>query len=109
MKNLGPDVPLHFSRFGPKYQMKNLPRTPVKTVATARDIATSAGIHYAYVGNVAFHPYGHTYCPSCKTRLIERTVYRVGENLVKDGKCPKCGTKIPGVWSQKQALAFRPN
>ncbi|KPL02332.1 MAG: hypothetical protein AMK75_02950 [Planctomycetes bacterium SM23_65] len=109
VKNLGPDVPVHFSRFHPTYQMKNLPRTPVQTVATAREIATGEGVHYAYVGNVAFHPYGHTYCPNCKTRLIERTGYRIGENLVKDGKCPKCQTKIPGVWSQKQALAFRPN
>ncbi|HUW58667.1 MAG TPA: AmmeMemoRadiSam system radical SAM enzyme [Planctomycetota bacterium] len=108
LKELGPDVPVHFSRFHPTYQMKNLPRTPVTTVEMARDVAASAGVHYAFVGNVAFHPYGHTYCPSCKTRLIERVGYRVGENLVKDGKCPKCATKIPGVWSQKDALAFRP-
>jgi len=24
----------------------------------------------------------------------------------KDGKCPKCNTAIPGVWSQEQALAI---
>ena len=23
-------------------------------------------------------------------------------------QCPKCGTSIPGVWSQEQALAFKP-
>ena len=23
-------------------------------------------------------------------------------------KCPKCGAAIPGVWSQEQALAFKP-
>jgi len=106
--NLGPDVPVHFSRFHPLYQMKNLPETPVKTVELARNVAMEAGVHYAYVGNVAFHPYGHTYCHSCKMKLIERVGYRVDNSVIQDGKCPKCGTKIPGVWSQKQALAFQP-
>ena len=108
VKNLGPDVPVHFSRFHPTYKMKNLPRTPVKTVERARDIAVKAGIHYAYVGNVPRHDYGHTYCHHCKTLLIERIGYRLARNLVVGGKCPKCNTKIPGVWSQKDALAFRP-
>lgn len=108
VKNLGPDVPTHFSRFHPTYKMKNLPRTPVKTVERARDIALKEGVHYAYVGNVPLHPYGHTYCHSCKKKLINRVGYRVGEVLIRNGKCPKCGTKIPGIWSQKDALAFKP-
>jgi pyruvate formate lyase activating enzyme len=106
--NLGPDVPVHFSRFQPLYQMKNLPETPVETVERARDLAVAAGVRYAYVGNVAFHPYGNTWCHSCKMKLIERVGYRVDSNLIQDGRCPKCGTRIPGVWSQKQALAFQP-
>jgi len=34
--------------------------------------------------------------------------FRVDSNLLADGKCPKCGTAIPGIWSQKQTLALRP-
>jgi pyruvate formate lyase activating enzyme len=108
VENLGADVPVHFSRFHPMYQMQNLPPTPVETIETARETAREAGIHYPYAGNVNFHEFGHTYCHSCRKKLIERTGYLVKTNLLKDGACPACGTKIPGVWSQKQALAFRP-
>ncbi len=37
MANVGPDVPTHFSRFYPQYQLKNLPPTPVETVERARN------------------------------------------------------------------------
>ena len=32
VKNLGPDVPIHFSRFFPDYKLKNLPPTPEETL-----------------------------------------------------------------------------
>jgi pyruvate formate lyase activating enzyme len=32
---LGPDVPLHFSRFYPLYKLTNLPPTPVSTLDRA--------------------------------------------------------------------------
>jgi len=108
VNELGPDVPVHFTRFHPSYKLLNLPQTPVKTVEMARDEAVKAGIRYAYVGNVPFHDYGHTYCHACKTKLIERVGFRVNSTLGADGKCPKCAAAIPGVWSQKQAVAFRP-
>jgi pyruvate formate lyase activating enzyme len=109
VKELGGDVPVHFSRFHPTYRLRNLPVTPAKTVESARDAALAEGVRYAYVGNLGLHDYGHTYCHSCKTRLIQRAGYRIAANLITaDGKCPKCATPIPGVWSQKQALAFKP-
>jgi pyruvate formate lyase activating enzyme len=108
VENLGPDVPVHFIRFHPSYRMQNLPMTPVKTVELAHDEAVKAGVRYCYVGNVPMHPFEHTYCHSCKTRLIERAGMRVKANLIADGRCPKCASAIPGVWSQKQALAFKP-
>ena len=40
---LGPDVPLHFTRFHPDYQLVNLPPTPVSTLERARDIAMARG------------------------------------------------------------------
>ncbi len=108
VKHLGPDVPMHFTRFHPTYRITNLPRTPISTLERCRRIAMDAGVHYVYAGNVPMHPGENTYCHGCQNELIRRVGFRVTSNKIKDGKCPKCDTKIPGVWSQEQALAFRP-
>jgi pyruvate formate lyase activating enzyme len=97
--NVGPDVPAHFTRFHPAYKMTNLPRTPKQTVIRAREIAVEEGIRYAYVGNMSGHAYESTYCHSCGRKLIERYGYYCGEPEIEDGKCPDCGTAVPGVWS----------
>lgn len=109
LKNLGPDVPVHFTRFSPTYRVKNLPPTPDTTLDRCRKTAMNAGLHYVYVGNLPSHPGENTYCHQCKTELIHRVGYRIATNAIKDGKCAKCGTAIPGVWSQAQALAFKPH
>ena len=95
---VGPDVPLHFSRFHPAYQMLNLPPTPVATLERARDMAISRGINYPYVGNVPSHPGDNTYCPSCKKVLIQRRGFFVTEMNIKNGRCKFCSRKIAGVW-----------
>jgi pyruvate formate lyase activating enzyme len=106
--SLGPDVPVHFSRFNPLYRLKNLPATPVATLEQAHKIARDAGINYVYVGNVPMHAANHTYCPKCSTMLIRRLGYVVRENVLTDqGACPKCGTKVPGVFKPKDAFADR--
>ena len=46
------DVPLHFSRFFPKYKMKDVPPTPIRTMHDARDVAIEEGIDKVYLGNV---------------------------------------------------------
>jgi pyruvate formate lyase activating enzyme len=109
VENLGPDVPMHFSRFYPTYRVMNLPRTPVSTVERCRKIALEAGVHYAYAGNVPMHPGGDTYCHHCQRTLIQRAGHRIIANAIQDGKCPDCGCQIPGVWSQDQALAYEPH
>jgi pyruvate formate lyase activating enzyme len=88
--------------------MKNLPPTPVATLERIREIALDAGLHYVYVGNVPFHAAEHTYCPSCGAKVIKRVGYRTDASGLRNGSCRSCGTKIPGVWSRDQALAFRP-
>ncbi len=104
VKHLGPDVPMHFTRFHPTYRLKNLPRTPVSTLERCRKIAMDAGVHYVYAGNVPMHEGENTYCHRCRSELIRRVGFRVASNAVKDGKCSKCGAKIPGVWSQGQVI-----
>ena len=98
VQRLGPDVPMHFTRFKPTYRLMNLPETPVATLERCRKIALDAGVHYVYAGNVPMHPGENTYCHGCKTELIRRVQYNVVSNQIKDGKCPKCGAAIAGVW-----------
>ncbi|MDD5436211.1 MAG: AmmeMemoRadiSam system radical SAM enzyme [Candidatus Omnitrophica bacterium] len=49
-ENLGPEVPLHFSRYFPCYTL-SLPATPVETLEKAKRIAKSK-LKYVYLGNV---------------------------------------------------------
>ncbi len=97
--DLGPDVPVHFTRFHPAYRLRNLPPTPVSLLERAREIATAEGLSFVYVGNVPGHPGNHTYCPGCGTLLIRRTGMAVLENRLLAGRCPGCRREIPGVWS----------
>ena len=95
---LGPDVPVHFTRFHPDYQLRNLPPTPVETLEKARTIAIEQGMHYAYVGNVPGHAGNHTYCPKCGKIVIERRGFLVTAQRMNRGKCATCETEIAGVW-----------
>jgi pyruvate formate lyase activating enzyme len=100
MKELGPDVPLHFSRFYPQYRLKNLSPTPVSTLETARKIALDSGLHFVYIGNVPGHEAENTYCPGCHKLVIRRLGYQILENhLQKNGTCQFCQGKIPGIWN----------
>lgn len=99
VKEVGRDVPIHFSRFFPMYMLRNLPATPVKTLEQAREVAMSEGMKFVYVGNVPGHPGESTYCPKCGKVLIKRVGYEIKEFHIKHGKCEYCGEPIPGVWS----------
>lgn len=100
VNELGPDVPVHFSRFYPQYRLKNLPPTPVKTLEMARKIALDSGINFAYIGNVPGHEGENTYCPGCNKIVIRRMGYQIMNNAInKNGKCQFCGHKIAGIWN----------
>jgi pyruvate formate lyase activating enzyme len=96
---LGPDVPLHFTRFHPDYQLRNLPPTPVSVLERAREMAQRAGLRYAYVGNVPGHPGNHTYCPHCGKTVLERRNMFVTANNMEGGRCKACQGKVAGVWA----------
>ncbi|MEA3307097.1 MAG: AmmeMemoRadiSam system radical SAM enzyme [Elusimicrobiota bacterium] len=98
--NLGANVPIFFSRFSPNYKLKNVPVTPLETLERARNVALKKGLNFVYIGNLSGHPGESTYCPKCGKILIKRHGYTILGDLVSrnDGKCPYCGTKIPGIW-----------
>ncbi len=98
---LGPDVPIHFSRFYPQYLLKNLPPTPVKTLERAKEICDAEGLHFVYIGNVPGHPAESTYCPKCDKKVVDRVGYTIRAIHLQDGKCKFCGYPIPGIWSKK--------
>jgi pyruvate formate lyase activating enzyme len=97
-QELGPDVPLHFSRFHPRYKLKNLPPTPIKTLERLRQIGQDGGLHYVYLGNVPGHQGENTQCPQCQKIVIGRMGYQIFKKEIKQGHCTYCGYKIAGVW-----------
>lgn len=51
-KELGEDVPIHFSRFFPNYLMQDIEPTPKETLFKAEEIAKKVGLKHVYLGNV---------------------------------------------------------
>jgi pyruvate formate lyase activating enzyme len=99
LKELGPDHPLHFSRFLPLYKLDRLAPTPASTLTRFRDIAVKEGLHYVYVGNVLNHEGNNTFCHHCQKLLIARRGYTIPEVHIEAGRCKFCATVIPGVWT----------
>jgi pyruvate formate lyase activating enzyme len=96
------DIPWHVTAFHPDYKMVELNRTPTATLARAYEIGRQAGLRYVYSGNApgALKQREDTLCPQCETRLIRRTGFYVEDNVMVDGCCPSCRTRIPGVWEK---------
>jgi pyruvate formate lyase activating enzyme len=100
-KELGPDVPLHFTAFHPDYKMTDIPATPVSTLTRARAIALGHGLRYVYTGNVHDTEGGSTYCPHCGSVAIQRDWYRILDySVTDDGRCKKCGGAIAGRYGE---------
>lgn len=103
---LGPEVPLHFSRFHPQHQLRNLPPTPGETLENARQEALDAGLKYVYVGNLRSRQGENTWCPNsqCPEKgrpLVARAGYRILDNRMVNGRCPACGTAVAGRWEDR--------
>lgn len=115
IKNISPNIPLHFSAFTPEYRMLDKPITPNETLNIAKQIAEKTGLNYVYLGNN--HTHSHTYCPKCSTKIIERDymsgflqeekikIKEITENNDKQKRliaqyrsvnCKKCGFDIAG-------------
>jgi pyruvate formate lyase activating enzyme len=103
--NMGPDVPLHLSRFYPQYKFSHLPPTPVETLLRAREAAKAEGVHYVYVGNVPGKGYEDTVCPKCGETVIARVGYEITEWRLDDSNhCRHCGEPIPVIGHREEHL-----
>ena len=98
VSELGPHVPLHFTRFHAAYKLRNLPGTPPATLHKARAAALAEGCHFVYTGNMPGGEGENTYCPACGACVVNRYGHLVVSRKLGDGKCHKCAARIPGVW-----------
>ena len=39
-----------------------------------------------------------TFCHGCGTLLIDRFGFSIAQGRIKEGHCPECNAKVPGVW-----------
>ncbi len=97
LRELGPDVPWHISRFYPQYRMNDRDATPSSTLERAWRIGRATGLRYVYVGNVPGHRTESTSCPHCGSIVVERLGYRIQSTALVSGACKQCGTLIAGV------------
>ncbi len=96
-RELGADVPLHFSAFHPDHRMQDVPATPKATLVRAREIALNAGLLHVYTGNVHYKAGDTTHCAHCDAMLIERDWYRIDAyRVTAEGSCPNCGQALAG-------------
>jgi pyruvate formate lyase activating enzyme len=94
-EDVGVEVPLHFTRFFPQYQMQELPPTEIKFLEKAYKIAKDAGMKYVYIGNAPTAGGENTYCPECGEPVIKRNGFSVlNDQVLKSRQCPKCKAKL---------------
>jgi pyruvate formate lyase activating enzyme len=115
--SVSPDIPWHVTAFHQDYRMTDPANTTPAMLVRAADIARRAGLRYVYAGNMPGRvgALEHTHCPSCAERVISRYGYFIQEyRLLPDGRCPRCRTSVPGIWSsrfegQRTAFPFLPH
>jgi len=101
LAGLDPLIPWHVTAFRSDYKMADTPDTPASTLLRAAEIGSAAGLRYVYCGNRPqdVGEWENTRCHGCGLTVIRRFGFRVLENALEPGgRCPGCGTSIPGVW-----------
>ncbi len=101
IRSVSPDIPWHVTAFHSDYRMQEYANTQAQALVRAAELGYAAGLHYVYAGNLPglVGDYENTYCPHCRTLLIERLGFVVtGYHLTGAGACPGCGAAIPGIW-----------
>jgi pyruvate formate lyase activating enzyme len=101
LAGVSPDIPWHVTAFHPSYRMHDRAATTPEMLVRAAEIGKKAGLRFVYAGNAPGHvgDFENTVCPSCREPLVQRRAYWIGAcRVTADGRCPTCGTSIPGRW-----------
>jgi AmmeMemoRadiSam system radical SAM enzyme/AmmeMemoRadiSam system protein B len=98
-------TPWHLSAFHPDYKQLDLPRTSISLLNKGYNIGKKAGLKYVYRGNANLQ--NPTNCAKCGYELINRVTYEVKKNsLIKKDLCPKCATRLQGVFMNIKKSSF---
>ncbi len=103
LAGVSPDIPWHVTAFHQDYKMTAPENTSAKTLLRAAEIGKEAGLRYVYAGNLPGQvgDLENTRCPGCRKLLIGRYGYLITDyHLTAEGRCPSCGTSIPGRWAR---------
>ena len=91
--NLGKETVLHISRYFPMFKMDQEATSHAK-LKTLYEIAAEK-LDYVYLGNLRSGEGQNTFCPGCKTEVIERLGYDTRIiGLDADGRCRKCRQQV---------------
>ncbi|HEY0004786.1 MAG TPA: AmmeMemoRadiSam system radical SAM enzyme [Pyrinomonadaceae bacterium] len=100
--SVSPDIPWHVTAFHQDYKMTENANTTAEQLIRACEIGREAGLRYIYAGNLPGRVgrWENTYCPACEELLVERYGYIIrAMRITREGRCPQCSTRIPGIWS----------
>ncbi len=94
------DIPWHVTAFHPDYHMMDPDPTPSESLIRAAEIGEAAGLHFVYAGNLPGRTgrFENTFCPACRTVLVERRGFTVLRTTIHQGRCPRCQKEVPGIW-----------
>ncbi|HOY66863.1 MAG TPA: AmmeMemoRadiSam system radical SAM enzyme [Candidatus Ozemobacteraceae bacterium] len=88
---LSPELPLHLSRYFPRFH-EHAPPTPPETLEAFARTANER-LRYVYVGNLATEHGQDTLCPACRAPVIRRSGYHV--EVVRRSATCSCGNRLP--------------
>lgn len=107
-RELGPDVPLHFTAFHPDYKMPNVPATPPAHLPAQACLRRTPGLNYVYTGNVHNLRRRHAVPEMPSRHGGPRLVSKIKHyDLTPEGACPKCGTLIAGRFTRFEKPSAR--
>jgi len=92
VKDVNPEIPLHISKYFPRYQLFIEETNEEHLVEIAKK--ASKYLKYVYIGNFFHSEFQNTHCPECHHLLIDRLTRTIN---IKNGCCEKCNAKIPVV------------
>jgi len=103
IQSVSPEIPWHITAFRPEYKMKDRARTSAAQILKGVEIGYQHGLQYVYGGNLpgSLGKYENTNCHHCQALLIKRRGYLIQQyRITRNGTCPDCDTRIPGVWTK---------
>lgn len=99
LADIDPGMPWHLLRFTPTFKMADTSPTSPADLARAIRIGRDAGLRHVYVERALGDPGRATVCPQCSEVCVERGIWSTAAVHLIDGRCPRCGTAIEGVWT----------